>query len=209
MPGDIHALLKELANRRPLFHSEADFQHAFAWLIHEKFPDARIRLEYPREVDNRRIYIDIWAEINDMRHVIELKYNTREFQSEISGELYRLKNQSAQDIGRYSFLDDVQRLEKLASANTNVTAYAIMLTNDGQYWSKSANTATIDAAFRLHENRRITGELRWADHASPGTIKGIEKPITLEGSYVITWQSYSTVSEGSAGQFRYIALEIG
>ena len=27
---DIHALLHDLAQHRPLFHSEANFQHAFA-----------------------------------------------------------------------------------------------------------------------------------------------------------------------------------
>ena len=34
-----------LARVRPLFHSEADFQHAFAWQLHSAHPDARIRLE--------------------------------------------------------------------------------------------------------------------------------------------------------------------
>lgn len=208
MLGDLHALLKKLANRRPLFHSEADFQHAFAWLIHEKFPDARIRLEYPVKLESgNTIRLDLWVEINGTRYAIELKYNTRWFQSEVSGELYHLRNQSAQDLGRYGFIKDVQRLEQIAKSE-NATGYAIMLTNDRGYWSASANTATIDAAFRLHENRQVTGEMRWAAHASPGTIKGIDKPITLEGSYIIQWHEYSKVSDGSAGQFRYIALEI-
>ena len=33
-----------LARMRPLFHSEADFQHAFAWQLRSAHPDARIRL---------------------------------------------------------------------------------------------------------------------------------------------------------------------
>jgi hypothetical protein len=31
MTQDIHGLVRRLALRRPLFHSEADFQHALAW----------------------------------------------------------------------------------------------------------------------------------------------------------------------------------
>ena len=35
---DIHQIMADLAKRRPVFHSEADFQHALAWLIHETRP---------------------------------------------------------------------------------------------------------------------------------------------------------------------------
>ena len=43
---DIPELMRELARERPLFHSEADFQHALAWRIHETISDCGIRLEY-------------------------------------------------------------------------------------------------------------------------------------------------------------------
>jgi hypothetical protein len=44
---DVGAMLTELARERTVFHSEADFQHAFAWKINEHLPDAEIRLEVP------------------------------------------------------------------------------------------------------------------------------------------------------------------
>ncbi len=41
----IEALLATLAGSRKVFHSEADFQHALAWQIHEAMPDSQVRLE--------------------------------------------------------------------------------------------------------------------------------------------------------------------
>lgn len=43
--GDVEQTMARLAARRPIFHSEADFQHAFAWQVQIDHPDARIRLE--------------------------------------------------------------------------------------------------------------------------------------------------------------------
>jgi len=35
---DAHALMKDLSLTRRVFHSEADFQHAFAWLMNASRP---------------------------------------------------------------------------------------------------------------------------------------------------------------------------
>ncbi len=45
MSLDIHGALGRLSAVRPIFHSEADFQHALAWTIQLQHPDATIRLE--------------------------------------------------------------------------------------------------------------------------------------------------------------------
>jgi len=42
---DLLAELQGLAHCQPIFHSEADFQHALAWRLHELWPEARIRLD--------------------------------------------------------------------------------------------------------------------------------------------------------------------
>jgi len=51
----IHLLSKE----RPLFHSEADFQHALAWAIHKNYPDVEVRLEKREVINGKEIYFDI------------------------------------------------------------------------------------------------------------------------------------------------------
>jgi hypothetical protein len=43
--AEIEETMAALALVRPLFHSEADFQHAFAWQLHRAHADARVRLE--------------------------------------------------------------------------------------------------------------------------------------------------------------------
>ena len=42
---DIEKVLIESLRSRGVFHSEADFQHHFAWAIHNAFNDSSIRLE--------------------------------------------------------------------------------------------------------------------------------------------------------------------
>jgi len=43
---DLASVMYELSVVRPVFHSEADFQHALAWQIHKQNSALKIRLEY-------------------------------------------------------------------------------------------------------------------------------------------------------------------
>ena len=100
----ISEVLGTLSEQRPIFHSEADFQHAFAWQIHERLPGASVRLERPVESSqmNKLLHVDIWVEQGGHILVIELKYKTRALQAHVGNERYALRSQSAQDIGRYT-----------------------------------------------------------------------------------------------------------
>ena len=97
-----------LAEQRPIFHSEADFQHALAWAIHEARPDATVRLEIPRDIDGRRAHVDIWV-VDGEGLAIELKYLTTALDTVVAGERFQLRNQAAQDLGRYDILKDLAR----------------------------------------------------------------------------------------------------
>jgi hypothetical protein len=127
---DIEDVLLSLAKSRPVFHSEADFQHALAWEIHRHLPQASVRLEYkPPEVTSR-MYLDIWVALGTTRIAIELKYKTRKVKTVVGGEAFDLSNHGAQDLGRYDFLKDIQRLENVCAARRDTVGYTIMLTND-------------------------------------------------------------------------------
>ena len=200
MIKDIHIFMRQLAKSRPLFHSEADFQHTFAWQLHQQFPDSRIRLEYPVKLSTR-IYVDIWLTTDQLTLAIELKYKTKLFNTTHDGEDYMLKMQGAQDLGRYDFLKDVQRLEQIIEQSTKRTmGFAILLTNDPLYW-KSAAKDTIDADFRLDDSREISGVLSWREDASEGTMHKRQNPIVLRNRYRPQWQSYHD-------SFRYLALAL-
>jgi len=208
---DVSAVLGALAERRPLFHSEADFQHALAWEIHHCLPEAAaIRLERPQMMSGERRYLDLWIAHEDAALAIELTYKTCAIYVISEGENFNLLDQSAQDTGRYDFVQDIQRLERTISVQTDtrVTGWAIMLTNDSAYWQPPGDGPTIDADFRLHEGCTLQGTLRWRAGASAGTISGREEPLELNGVYPLAWQDYSHPSSKTHGLFRYLAVRV-
>ena len=158
----ISEVLTVLAKQRPIFHSEADFQHAIAWEIHKHLPRTSVRLERPVEIShlNKRIYADIWIEQDGDVLAIELKYKTRALQVLVKSEQYSLRSQSAQDLGRYEFIKDIKRVENIVvNRKPQASGYAILLTNDPTYWTQPLNDNTADAKFRLHEGRTLQGSL--------------------------------------------------
>lgn len=205
---DIENILQELARDRPVFHAEADFQHALAWLIHQHYPDARVRLEVNPYTDGQRAYIDILLRINDQPIAIELKYKTKKTNVSIGGEDFHLLDQSAQDIGRYDFIKDISRLERFVLNEPSSIGYAIFLSNDPSYWMQAKRADTVDGQFRMHQDTILKGKLEWGELASAGTRRGREKVLSLDNEYPLLWQDYSQINDSSAGQLKYILLEI-
>ena len=205
---DIHAAMAQLAKSRPLFHSEADFQLALAWKLREDHPQLAIRLEYRPAKLTQRGYIDVWAADGQEVVAIELKYKTRSLQATANGEVFDLLDQSAQDIGRYDTLKDIQRLEQVVAAVPNSAGFVLLLTNDRSYWTASSRQDTVDAHFRLHEGRLLTGQLSWGDAASAGTRHTRESHLLLAGSYELKWRDYSTIRSGAYGTFRYVLVSV-
>ena len=95
---DMDGLMRSLAAKRKVFHSEADFQHALAWDIHEALPESQVRLEVDvMQVERQRRFLDIWLPVEGI--AIELKYKTRGLELEQDDESFVLRNHSAQDQG--------------------------------------------------------------------------------------------------------------
>ena len=208
---DVTKLMKRLALDRPVFHSEADFQHALAWHIHQVRLDPRVRLEWPVKLPDaeKRIYVDLY--LPGCEVAVELKYRTRKLEHEHEGDQFDLLDQSAQDTGRYGFLKDIQRLEQLTEQKVARAGFAVLLTNDPLYWEEPSSgwKKAIDAAFRIHEGRTITGKMAFAARAAPGGIKGFEDPICLKGTYTLRWREYSDPGDEAYRRFRYLAVQVG
>ena len=205
---NVTSILVSLSVKRPIFHSEADFQHSLAWEIHSRHPDANLRLEIPIHHFGKNAHLDLWMSILGTTYVFELKYKTRGLRLKQSQEEFNLKNQSAQDVGRYDFLTDIGRLERIVSKDRNTIGYAVLLTNDSAYWKDPLNPNTVDVAFRIHEGRSLSGHLAWDPRASKGTKRNREEPIELIGQYRLHWRDYSRPSNSSYGKFRYLATEV-
>ena len=154
---DIAEMMAGVSRVRPIFHSEADFQHALAWHIHQAIPDCGVRLEY-RPFPNENLYLDLW--LSGIGIALELKYATSRLDHDEGGEILSLRNQSALDVRRYDVVRDIERLEKVSGLPHVRGGYAILLTNDAAYWTPPTRSLeTIDAAFRVHEGRTIGGRL--------------------------------------------------
>lgn len=203
---DLYRVLLDLAKERPVFWSEADFQHALAWQLHLAHPLAKIRLEY--RPPNMRMYLDLVVEAGNQRAAIELKYKTRKLETTVNGETFLLNDQGAQDCGRYDVLKDIERLEQIVDGEQFHEGYVVFLTNDPHYYrGQTDGKETIDQQFRLIEGRMIAGELRWSETAGPGTTKGREEPIRLSGQYPVHWQPYSKV-DAPFGEFQILIVPV-
>ena len=205
---DIIAILDTLSRKRPIFHSEADFQHALAWEIHKELDGCLMRLEYKPKSIKDRIYLDIWVEDGSRKIALELKYKTRKMVVSHDNEIFELTDQSAQDIARYDFLKDIQRVEQVAASEVSTSGYAILLTNDSAYWKFPVVAHTVDAAFRIHQDHEVGGALSWSARASAGTTKSRESPIRLDNTYQLKWNDYSKFEGLGYGQFRYLMVKI-
>ena len=206
---DVHEIMSQLSHKRPVFHSEADFQHAFAWDLHTAIPQCTIRLELPLEVGGKRLHLDLWASTAGTSVAIELKYKTRALSVEVAGERFLLRDQAAQDLARYDFIKDIERLERITAIRRGAKGYAVFLTNDSAYWKNPGNVRTVDAAYRIHDGRMVRGYLAWSPRASSGTIKGRERPIGLRGEYRIAWHDYSSPAPSTYGSLRYVVVSVG
>jgi hypothetical protein len=203
--NELEGLMVDVAAPRPIFHSEADFQHAFAWQLHAAYPDARVRLETRPSPGVR---LDVLATIDGQSVAFELKYLLRAITVTIDDELFQLPNQGAQDLRRYDFVKDVARLEVMLRGGAAHMGYAIALTNDPSYWQAGDYSRFIDAAFRIDEGRNIEGVLSWAAHAGTGTTRGREDAISLTGSYQTGWRDFSKLADSRYGVFRYLAVAV-
>lgn len=156
-----------------------------------------------------REYIDVWLSEGDEERFIELKYKTRRLATTVNGEDYNLLAHSANDVSRYDFWKDVERLERVVKERPRAAAYTVFLTNDHLYW-QDTRRLTCDAEFRIHDGRQVSKQnLCWGDRAGAGTTKKRERRLCLNGTYLLTWHDYSTAAQSSSGRFRYIAVPIG
>ncbi|MEV6894090.1 hypothetical protein [Kribbella sp. NPDC051137] len=200
-------VLAAMVRHRPVFHSEADLQHAFAWEAHRLDPALQVRLETHPEPNVR---LDLLLSRSDLdRHTaIELKYLTALWSGEYAGEKFALKNQGAQDVRAYDAVKDIGRLERFVRQRNNWTGVFIAITNDPLYWrAPTHGRATNAAAFRIYEGSALSGLRAWGPNTGAGTVKNRMDPIQLAGSYDLTWRDYSRIS-GARGQFRALVVEV-
>ena len=142
---------------------------------------------------------------------MELKYKTRKVKLPHDNEVFSLRDQAAQDCGRYDFIQDLRRLERVANDGraTAKVGFAVFLTNDPLYWEcprypkyREPN----DCAFRIHEGRELYGTLNW--DRPPAETDSRKDPIPLRGKYPLTWRDYRSFGNGAGDSFRFLLVQV-
>ena len=207
MTLDIHSIMRGLAEAYQIFTEERDVQESLAKHI-TKSLGYETCLEFHSFCGESKRQ-DIWVPEADT--LIELKYPTAKLAVESQGRKFSLKGHSAQDVARYRFVKDIQRLERAVEEGIYAKhGFAVMLTNDPLYWDvRRMQRGSNDAEFRIHDGRILEGEPSWKDPnlATPKDVG--EEPIKLNGSYVLRWQEYSDFPGEKNGKFRYLAVSVG
>lgn len=197
--------MDHLATKRPVFHSEADFQFSFAQAVIDLDRTIEIRLEVPRRAA-RRNYVDLVC-IGDQVSLIEFKYVTRAWTGTDgrTHETFDLRGHEALDLARFHFIHDVTRLEGWTAEQENTNGFAILLTNDSRLWvDLKYKTPPRDLAFRLHQGRILTGDLAWGTPEQPYP----ENNRNLRGTYAADWHDYSTLDSRPGGTLRWLGWHI-
>jgi hypothetical protein len=160
------------------------------------YPISEVRLEYPyrlftKDYDDNRA-LDIW--IQNPKIAIELKYATQNLQCEYDGEEFYLKRSRIHNY-RYSFVEDISRIESLVWDYDIKRGFAIVVTNNMSMWSKGVGASEM---FSLHDTLE-DGKLIWKK-------KNLKKgPITLRGKYPMDWREYSAPYNN---RFRYLIVDV-
>lgn len=206
---DLTSTLQALASLRPAFHSEADFQLAFAWQVKVHDPQVEVYLE-TRPAEG--VHLDVAFERPDLGAytAIELKYLTRAWSGPITGQQYGLKNHGAQDIRAYDVVKDICRVEEFTAKRPGANGAVIVITNDGNYWRPQNDGDTSNAAaFRLGDDVVMSGARAWGPRTGPGTKRGRDKALLVAGTYPLHWREYSDLGDRRHGsRFRQLVIEV-
>ena len=228
--GELHTILEQLANGRPVFHSEDDFKFALAQQIKVRFPNAQIRLEFPfrskktSSKANKTIkkkedkYIDILVSFGNSLFPIELKYKTRTqnkekiLKLEYRNEEFELSEHGAQIENTYRFWRDVWRIENfIKEKSDSPKGFVIFLTNRLGYSENEGKHAS-DVEFRIHQGREVKKHiLKWQKNTKTAKREEFSSSIPLNGQYKLDWKDFSNKFPNAptrCGKFIYLLVEV-
>lgn len=206
---DIIEIMKKLAKKRKIFHSEADFQFSLSQEIKETFPESIIRLERPIRGPGKRKELDIEVETNGRKTAIELKYLKGAINVKTDDDEYDLRYDPTDYCAKA--LEDIKRLEDLGDAYKS--KFFIGLSNYHVYWEQpKKQTEFVYDNFRIYEGRTVDGNttLKWKEERPPPKKHWVE-PFSLQHTYILKWHDYSKLNddkEAKNSTFRYLLVEV-
>ena len=198
---DIKSFLN--VKRHEPFYNERELQVKLASFLEQTKKYTHIYLEYYVPVKNNKkdvllsdyqwnseIRMDIVVNYEDSYIPVELKYKTKKVRGckisrfgEFINDVDIIKNQSAQDIGRYDYWKDVRRIEVVNSHYDKVVGgIALFLTNDPNYYKEKTRHSSF-YNFRL-TNDNDGSKMSWDNNPK---IKETHPDFQLDKTYSPQW----------------------
>lgn len=210
----IHEIHVFLNQNQHFFFNERDFQVHLAVWFKSRLKNVDVDVEYavpqsvfsemevPSSMDKgvypweNELKIDIVVSRYGEYCPIELKYKTKRPSNQKQdirfGEKLNssslIKNQGAQDLGRYGFWKDVYRIELLKNRfdTTIKGGVCVFLTNDQSYKCERIKESSNAFGFNMKENIKIKGEMRWSNQEP--AYKHNYPEFYLRQEYQIKWE---------------------
>jgi hypothetical protein len=212
--NDISAFLEQ--NNELLFN-ERDLQmHLAIWLKRiGKYDDVDVEYYVPFEefggkyIWEGELRLDIVVKKGEEYIPVELKYKTKKvekkltrFNEELKREYIVVKDQAAQNLGKYDFWKDVRRIELVRNRFNRVkNGLAVFVTNDKSYLKPSRENSNCKALDMSKEGVHFKHKF-WKNENS-GCAK--EHPnFEVEKEYIIEWKSCFFEGE----EFNYCIVKI-
>lgn len=183
-----------------LLFNERDFQMHLATFLRESnhYDDVDVEYYVPLSelqgyIWNNELRMDVLVRNGKEFLPIELKYKTKtvrkkllRFGESVSEEVEVMKNQGAQDLGKYDFWKDVHRIEIVRNRFSNIkNGLAVFVTNDPMYLQRGrekSNHINMSMDEGLHSK-----EKHWLDKES--TCCKTHPDFEVEKQYSIHWAS--------------------
>lgn len=224
----LEGVINSFAASNRIFNCEAQFQFELAQEIKNQF-NCKVLFEgLSRKNGEKRFFTDIILYDDKEVVAIELKYKTASLSTTLpylpGKKCLDLANHGAVDLGRYDYLLDIERIQKIvdsASAkDENVIiscnkGYAVILTNEKKYWDGLPNN-TIDADLFFTQQTKIVkkGMHDWKKSSVPPfypkTVAGSFRAngLTMNNNYPCDWKDYLKLNVGGNNEFKYLVTEI-
>lgn len=240
--------LRNNLDKNEIFLSESDFKFTFAQFVKEYNADEVI-LEYPiltsklyknapdkckngikesyncknpqKRFESDRTFIDLKFKYNDNIYFVEFKYKLKcpKCNIERYGNSFSIRTQSAHNIGRYQFYEDIERMEQI-QLSKKCRSFVIFITNDENYWncdttSKNRNKADkSDKNFQLKDKKEIMTNydngLAYLGgkkcKIKTGKSNYSRRNIFVANNYKIEWKEFKSIQDNTS-KFNILTIE--
>jgi hypothetical protein len=215
----LHNFLSNLSHRRPVFHSEADFQHELALEISRAGLDVRLEVPLgipcPDNQERERVEIDLMVRSSGTSEwtAVELKYVKVASHFLHGNEVFELKETWGTNLSRFDCLADFQRVERIVQTRHACSGFSVFLTNAEDAWGRNVGVGrNMACRFSIHEGRVLNAAEAHDWTPSNPKVSSVSAkrlppyaPLVFSSQQICKWTCYSTLAAAN-GDFRYLML---